>query len=100
MGVHVFVYYLLHVVGKLQATNNTTIIICKSVVNGSCIIFCITIIEFNLISYPRGTAIASHHHDAYISLIPWLKSLSSSNGARAIVGRSNCAKEPILLTLL
>jgi len=96
----VFVYYLLHVVGKLQATNNTTIIICKSVVNGSCIIFCITIIEFNLISYPRGKAIANHHHDACISLIPRLKNFSSSNGVRTIVGRSNCAKELILLTLL
>jgi hypothetical protein len=48
-------------------------------------------------SYPRGTTIAGHHHDACTSFIPWLKSLSSSNGAGAIVGCSNCANETYIV---
>jgi hypothetical protein len=45
----------------------------------------------SLSSYPRRTTIAGHHHDAYTSLITWLKSLFFSNGIGAIVGNNNCA---------
>jgi hypothetical protein len=45
----------------------------------------------SLSSYPRITTIASYHHDAYTSLIPWFKSLFFSSGIGAIVGNNNCA---------
>jgi hypothetical protein len=45
----------------------------------------------------KGTSIVGHHHDAYTSLVPWLKSLFSSSGAGAIVGSSSCAKETYIV---
>jgi len=90
-AVHVCVYCLLHVARKLQATTNTTIIICKSIVNGSCIIFYIPIIESNIISYPRGTTTMAHHDDACTLFIPCFKNLFSLSGVGVIVGTSTCA---------
>ncbi len=40
-----------------------------------------------------------HHCDACTSLIPWLKSLSSSNGAGAIIGHNNCANETYIVNI-
>jgi len=53
----------------------------------------------SLSSYPRRTTISGHHHDAYTSLIPWLKSLFFSSGIRTIVGNKNCANGTYIVNI-
>jgi hypothetical protein len=53
----------------------------------------------SLSSYLGRTTIASHHHDAYTSVIPWLKSLFFSSGIGAIVGNNNCANGTYIVNI-